>query len=154
MKRLILCIVFAMLLPSVSEAASAWGKCGALTVATATSVGADRIIGAGQSECFYFNGTEDSDLFFIVTDSALIQLAPDVGAAGGGAAAVMIQRCQAGVTAYDSDRCLDILDVPLDGTAGSPSTQNAAVLVGRGTYAIRNSVDAATDEAIVSVEGQ
>jgi hypothetical protein len=162
MKRLLLIICFVLLLPWVAHAAdgSQWAKCGAASVAAAQDAtngwqaGADQNITKGESACFYFDGTENSDPFHVLTETALICLDPDQGSEGAANATVMIRHCHTGVTTYDANTCIEILDAALDGTVGSAATQNACVRVPRGTYAIRNVATASDDEAVVSIQGE
>ena len=142
-------------MPSASEAAEAWGACGAVSVATAVTTGANQNIAAGQSKCFYFNGTEDSDVFVILSSTALICFDPDVATEGNdGAAEIMIRYCHTGVTTASVNRCKETLDAPLDGTDGAAGTQNACARYGRGSYYIENTTGASTDEAVVSIQGE
>ena len=141
--------------PDFAFAAEAWGACGAVSVATAVTTGANQNIASGQSKCFYFNGTEDSDVFHVLAPTALICLDPDVATEGNdGVAEVMPRFCHTGVTTASVNRCLAILDVSLDGTTGADLTQNACKRVARGSYYIENTAGASTDEAVVSIQGE
>ena len=153
--RILLVIGLLLLLPSASEAAEAWGACGAVSVATAVTTGANQNIAAGESKCFYFNGTEDSDVFHVLAPTALICLDPDVATEGAdGVAEVMIRLCHTGATTCDVNRCKETLDVPLDGTDGADGTQNSCKRRPRGSYCIENTTSANTDEAVVSIQGE
>lgn len=148
-------LLFLLTAPSIAIAASAWGACGAVSVATVNTTGANQNIAAGQSKCFYFNGTEDSDVFHVLAPEALICLDPDVATeSNDGVAEVMIRHCHTGATTCSVNRCIEILDASLDGLQGADGTQNACRRVARGSYCIENTTGASTDEAVVSVQGE
>lgn len=154
LRTLFLLALAFLLVPGVAGAASIWAKCGAVSVATADSDGADRHIYSGQVECFYFNAAEDSAVFVIATKEALVCLDPNVASAGADNAEVYFRYCPGYVSAYDANLCIRTSDDPLDGTQGSSGTQNACQRLGRGQYVIENSTSAGTQEAFVSVQGE
>ncbi|MCK5439423.1 MAG: hypothetical protein KAI97_05740 [Gemmatimonadetes bacterium] len=142
-------------LPGIALGAEAWGACGAVSVGTVNTTGANQNIAAGQSKCFYFNTTEDSDVFHVLAPTALICLDPDVATeSNDGDAEVMIRRCDPGVTTASVNRCGAILDVPLDGLTGADGTQNWCKRVARASYYIENTTGAGDDEASVTIEGE
>lgn len=129
-----------------------WYRCGSTKKAKST-------IGPGVASCYGIDNT-DSDSkskTFYVVDTALICLDPDTATDGADAAEVMILRCPAGLgdNAPSDELCIDILDAPLDGTAGAAATQNACVRVARGSFWIEvTTVPAASDTTVISVEGE
>jgi hypothetical protein len=146
-----------MLLAMPALGASQWATCGYATVALAAASNtssANGKITREESECFYFNSTEDSRVFRVTADTALICLDPDVASEGAANAEVMVRYCHAGATTADVNVCIEVLDAALDGTVGASVTQNACVRVTGGSYYIENSVDAAADEAVVSIQGE
>ena len=112
---IILAIASALVLVSQSSlAASKWGLCGSTSVASAVVGITDGRISQGESECFYFDGTESSDAFVVQTETALIFFRPDAGGEANGDAAIMIARCLPGTEAYDANLCAYILDTALE----------------------------------------
>lgn len=148
-------LLAALLMAPAAGAASAWGICGSVQVADVVTDFTDKKIKSkGETECFYFNTTENSSLFTVTTESAVIMLYPDMGGDANADAAIDIVRCVDNTETYSANVCKTILDAALDGTGGAAGTQLASARVGPGTYAIRNSVDAGGDEAVVEITGE
>lgn len=152
-----LLLLTGLMMPASALAASQWAPCGVATVALAAAsntAGANGKIVKGERECFYFNADEDSDVFHVMADTALICLDSNVADEGASGAAVMIRRCNTGATTYDANTCIEILDSALTGLVGAAGTQNACIRVSRGSYVSVNDTTAGTEEAVVSIEGE
>jgi hypothetical protein len=137
----------------VSAGEGDWVECGS------TRAGPKQI-SKGTLACYEIDATDYADMTtsFTVGNQALICLNPDVDTEGADDAEVMIHYCPIGLAtgvAPNVNACFDILDSPLDGTTGSPDTQNACVRVPAGVYWIEvTTAPGAGDEAVISVRGE
>lgn len=157
MKRLLLFIVAALLLPSVAWGAGGegWTKCDAATYAAAT-VETDTTVSVGEVLCWQSTNTSivDSTAFFIDAPSGFLCVDPNVATEGPSTMTIYARHCHAGPKAADVNRCIKTTDTPLDGTEGADGTQKACVRMPPGTGFIDVVVAPGGDEAIVSIRGE
>lgn len=155
MKRLIL-LLGLLLVAGPAHASSVWHWCSSASVTAATASGRapDTTVTTGTTKCFYFNADDNSAVIKARAPNTLICLDPNVASDGADVAEVMIRLCPGGVSTYDANLCLPILDASLDGTGGSATTQNACLRVGPGDYVVVNTANGTPDESFVSFRGE
>lgn len=95
-----------------------------------------------------------SDVLQVRADSVLFTFVDDVaGTSATATAAVEKCPCDPNIT-LSGNTCLDILDTPLTGTEGSPTTQNASVRAGPGCYRVVTVGGTATDHPFLLAEAE
>jgi hypothetical protein len=153
-KRILILALLLLAMPALAADESAFGQCGMLGAASAPNDSAYLTISRGGASCFYFNADDNSPIFRVVADTALICLNPNLATDGSATGEVMIRKCLPGVTTYSANHCMSMLDASLDGTAGASATQNSCLRVSRGKYIVVNTTSTGGHEAQVSIEGE
>ena len=142
--RLFACLF--LLFPLTAHATGQWENCGGVAIT-------DTSIQSGGKICWVFTTTEDSTAFTVRASVAEVCFDPNVATEGAAAGKVYIRKCHLGTKPASNPQyqCIRMSDAPLDGTQGSPGTQNSCQDVERGTYYIDNDTSAGGVTAVVSV---
>jgi hypothetical protein len=145
--------LLALLIASPALAgAGSWVVCGSTRTAS-------KNIGIGYCAAYEIDATDNDSMTFTfyVSNEALICLNPDSDTEGADDAQIMVHYCPVvpSTGTPDVNNCFDMLDSPLTGAVGDEDTQNACILVTRGSYWIEvTTAPGAGDATVISVFGK